>query len=88
MSASGNPVDYIPYERSPGGTITDVTMDGTPLNYLVQGINKKGVFTGSYENKSGKIFGYTGKNAQYNKAITLPGITTTADRRSRHQQQG
>ena len=75
---SGNTADYIPYERSPDGTITDVTMDGTPLNYLAQGINKKGVFTGSYLDSSGNIFGYTGKNAQYKAGITLPGITTTA----------
>jgi probable HAF family extracellular repeat protein len=74
---SGEVLDYVPYERNPGGTITDVTMDGTVLNYLVQGINKKGVFTGSYENTSGVIIGYTGKNAQYKKAFTLPGITTT-----------
>jgi probable HAF family extracellular repeat protein len=76
--SSGNPLDYIPYERSPDGTITDVTMDGTALNYLVQGINKKGVFAGSYENSSSQILGYTGKNAAYKKGITLPGITTTA----------
>jgi probable HAF family extracellular repeat protein len=75
---SGNPVDYIPYERARDGTITDVTMDGTALNYLVQGINMKGTFTGSYENGSAQILGYTGKNAQYKKGITLPGITTTA----------
>jgi len=74
---SGEVLDYIPYERSPDGTITDVTMDGTVLNYLVQGINKKGIFTGSYENASGVIIGYTGKKAQYKKAFTLPGITTT-----------
>ena len=74
---SGNVLDYIPYVRSPDGTITDVTMDGTTLNYLVQGINKKDVFTGSYENASGVIIGYTGKNAQYKKSFTLPGITTT-----------
>jgi hypothetical protein len=76
--SSGNPVDYIPYVRSPDGTITDVTMDGTALNYLVQGINKKSIFTGSYENTSGEIFGYTGKDAEYKKGITLPGITTIA----------
>ncbi|HEX3664926.1 MAG TPA: hypothetical protein VHU23_06820 [Rhizomicrobium sp.] len=76
--AGSSVADYIPYERSPDGTITDVTMDGTPLNYLVQGINKKGVFSGSYEDVSGNIFGYTGQNAQYKKSITLPGITTTA----------
>jgi len=75
--SSGNPVDYIPYERSPDGTITDVTKDGAALNYLVQGINKKGTFTGSYENTSGQIFGYTGKNAEYKKDFTLSGITTT-----------
>jgi hypothetical protein len=75
---SGNTADYIPYERSPDGTITDVTMDGTPLNYLIQGINKKGVFSGSYLDSSGNIFGYTGKNAQYKAGITLPGLTTTA----------
>jgi hypothetical protein len=74
---SGVVTDYIPYERSPDGTITDVTKDGTPLNYLVQGINMKNTFTGSYEDNSGEIFGYTGKNAQYKKGFTLPGITTT-----------
>jgi len=74
---SGAVLDYIPYERAPDGTITDVTMDGSPLNYLVQGINKKGVFTGSYENSSDVIIGYTGKNAAYKNAFTLPGITTT-----------
>jgi len=75
---SGLPTSYIPYERSPDGTITDITMDGAPLNYLAQGINKKGAFTGSYENSSSQIIGYTGKNAAYKKSITLPGITTTA----------
>jgi probable HAF family extracellular repeat protein len=75
---SGDPTQYVPYERAPDGTITDVTMDGAPLNYLAQGINKKGAFTGSYFDMSGNIFGYTGKNAQYKAGITLPGITTTA----------
>ena len=74
---SGNPLDYIPYERSPDGTITDVTMNGTTLNYLVQGINKKDIFTGSYENSSGDIIGYTGKNAEYSDSIDLTGITNT-----------
>jgi hypothetical protein len=74
---SGNALDYIPYERTPDGTITDVTMDGTALNYLVQGINRKGLFTGNYENTSGQYIGYTGKNAEYGKALKLKGITTT-----------
>ena len=75
---SGDISQYVPYERSPDGTVTDITMDGSPLNYLAQGINKKGVFAGSYLNTSGQIVGYTGKNARYNHDITLPGITTTA----------
>jgi hypothetical protein len=73
-----DPTTYVPFERSPGGTVTDVTMDGNPLNYLVQGINKKATFTGSYEDTDGNIFGYTGKKAEYKKGIKLPGIKTTA----------
>jgi len=74
---SDDPVDYIPYERSPKGKITDVTMNGTTLNYLVQGINKANTFTGNYENSSGQYIGYTGTNAQYSKSIKLKGITNT-----------
>ncbi len=75
---SGSPTSYIPYERSPDGTITDITMNGTNLNYLAQGINKKGVFAGSWENSSSQILGYIGKDAQYQKGIKLKGLTTTA----------
>jgi hypothetical protein len=76
--SSGAPTSYIPYERSPDGTITDVTKKGSPLNYLIQGINKKGTFAGSYEDtSSGQIFGYTGKNAEFKKLFKLKGITTT-----------
>lgn len=75
---SGQPTSYIPFVRSPDGTITDVTKHGHLLNYLVQGINRGGFFTGSWENASGQIIGYTGKNAQYKSAIKLPGITTIA----------
>lgn len=74
----GNPDCYVPFERTTDGTITTVTMNGTALNYLVQGINKKDAFTGSYENSSSQIFGYTGKNAQFSKGIKLKGITNTA----------
>ena len=75
---SGQPTSYIPFVRSPDGTITDVTKNGVTLNYLVQGINRGGFFTGSYENASAKIIGYIGKNGKYKSKITLPGITTTA----------
>lgn len=75
---SGDPTQYIPYVRSRDGTITDVTMNGSPLNYLVQGINIKGTFTGSYEDNSGNIFGYTGKNAQFVRGIKLRGVQNIA----------
>jgi hypothetical protein len=74
--ACGSVTCYIPFERTPDGTITNITMNGSTLNYIAQGINKKKVFTGSYENSSGTIIGYTGKNAQWKKDFTLPGITT------------
>jgi hypothetical protein len=74
---SGDVTTYIPFERTKKGVITNVTMGGTNLNYLAQGINKKGVFTGSYENSSAQIIGYIGKNAAYTSAIKLKGIKNT-----------
>lgn len=76
---TGAATDYIPFERSAKGTITEVTMKGTVLNYLAQGITTKGIFTGNYENSSLVDVGYTGKNAKYTKAITLKGIKNTGD---------
>lgn len=73
----GSVTCYIPFERTPSGTITNITMNGTTLNYLVQGINKKGVFTGSWENSSSQILAYIGKNAVYTKNIKLKGITNS-----------
>jgi hypothetical protein len=76
-SQSGSNESYIPFERNSGGTITNVTRSGTPLNFLIQGINKKGVFAGSYVNTNLQIVGYTGKNAKYTGAIKLKGIRNT-----------
>lgn len=77
-NATGSGSTYIPFERTPNGTITNVTMNGTAMNYLAQGINAKKLFTGSYYNTSNVITGYIGKNAAWKKDFTLPGITTTA----------
>lgn len=74
---SGDPTTYIPFERTPKGKITNVTMNGTDLNYLVQGINKKNIFTGNYEDTSGKFIGYTGTKAKFTAAIKLKGIKNT-----------
>lgn len=71
-----SPSDYIPFERTPDGTITNVTMGGSTLNDLIQGINNKNVFTGDYIN-SNQVIGYTGSNAQYTNSFTLNGITNT-----------
>jgi hypothetical protein len=76
-NSTGTPTTYIPFERTPHGVITTVTMGGTALNYLVQGINKKNIFTGSYDNSSSQVIAYIGKNAAYTKTIKLKGIKTT-----------
>lgn len=76
-SKKGNPSKDIPFERTPDGTITNVTKDGQTLNYLIQGINNNNnVFAGGYIANSVYI-GYTGANAQYTKNFTLKGITNT-----------
>lgn len=75
---TGTAVDYVPFERTAAGTITDVTKRGNVLNYLVQGINKSGVFDGNYENiTTSQYIAYTGKRAKYMDKIRLKGITTT-----------
>jgi hypothetical protein len=76
-SLSGDPTTYIPFERSPKGKITNVTMNGTVLNYLVQGINTKGTFSGNYENSSAQFIGYTGAKSKFGSAIKLKGIKNT-----------
>jgi hypothetical protein len=76
--STGNVLDYVPFERTPDGTITHVTKKGQVLNYLVQGINRYSVFDGGYEDpNTGEFIGYTGKRAKYKNKIKLNGITTT-----------
>jgi hypothetical protein len=67
----------IPWERSVKGKITDITMDGNPLNNPAQGINKAGTFTGNYDNTDGTSVGYLGKKAKYVSSFKLKGITNT-----------
>ncbi|HEY3777246.1 MAG TPA: hypothetical protein VGL35_04245 [Rhizomicrobium sp.] len=76
-SQSGSADSYIPFERASDGTITDLAKKGVTLNDLIQGINKNGVFTGSYATTSLQIVGYTGKNAKFTGGIKLKGITNT-----------
>jgi len=61
-----------PWERTPGGTLTDVTKKGTTLNQLAQGMNKHNVFAGNYDDTSGVSVGYLGKNAKFMSKIRLP----------------
>lgn len=68
---------HIPFERAPDGTITNVTMNGSTLNDLIQGINNSDVFTGDYINSNLQTIGYTGSNAQFLNSFTLNGITNT-----------
>jgi len=75
--STGTPVDYVPFERAPDGTITHVTKKGQVLNYLVQGINQSNIFDGGYETSTGAYIGYTGSRAKYRSKIKLTGIRTT-----------
>ena len=73
----GNILDYQPFERTPSGTLTNVTKKGKPLNYIAQGIsNATDEFAGSYENNSGIVEGYLGANAKFKKAVKIS-ITNT-----------
>jgi hypothetical protein len=77
-SQNRSPEAYIPFERAPDGTVTNVTMGGTMLNNLVQGINnKKNEFTGSYYNTSLNVVAYIGKSAAFTKGIKLKGIANS-----------
>ncbi|MGH6889330.1 MAG: hypothetical protein ACREHF_09060 [Rhizomicrobium sp.] len=75
-SQSGSNESYIPFERTADGTITNVTKAGAPLNSLAQGINRKGVFAGSYVNTNLQFVGYLGRSGKYTGAIKLKGLKT------------
>jgi len=60
------------WERSAGGTMTNVTHSGNPVALaLAQGINKTGLFTGDYSNSSGVETGATGQKHKYTAKISL-----------------
>jgi len=80
-----DPTTYVPFERSPGGTVTDVTMDGNPLNYLVRGINDAGDLVGWYIDTDGVEHGFllSGKTATTiddpNGTTNLEGINNNGE---------
>ena len=77
-SQSGATTGDIPFERDPGGNITEITKKGKLLNYLAQGINNKNnEFAASYVNSSLSVVGYLGESGTYKKAIKLSGIANT-----------
>lgn len=77
-SQSGQAASYIPFERDPKGTITEVTMKGALLNDIAQGINNKNnEFAAAYLNTSLAYVGYLGENGAYKKSINLSGIANT-----------
>jgi hypothetical protein len=60
------------WERSPTGTLKNVTQGGTPVALaLAQGINKSNIFTGDYLNASGVETGAIGQKHKYTKDIKL-----------------
>lgn len=76
-SGNSSPSADIPFVRAPNGTITNVTMRGTTLNYLIQGINSKNAFTGGYLNTNLQVAGYVGSNTKYAKSFKLANIINT-----------
>lgn len=60
-----------PWERFPDGTLKTVTMNGTALNQLAQGMDKAGVFGGNYDNSSSVSVPYLGKKAKWTSDVTV-----------------
>lgn len=60
-----------PWERFPDGTLKTVTMNGTALNQLAQGLNGAGVFGGNYDNSSSVSVPYLGKKAKWTSDVTV-----------------
>ena len=82
-SQNHSPESYIPFERAPDGTITNVTMGGATLNNIVQGINRRSEFTGSYYNTSLNVVAYVGKNAAFSEGHQAEGYREYGRRRTR-----
>jgi hypothetical protein len=77
-SQSGSASTYVPFARDPKGNITEITKNGSLLNYLVQGINNKNnMFAGSYVNTSLEVIGYLGEGGQYKKTFKVGGLKNT-----------
>jgi hypothetical protein len=77
-ASSGSAGSYVPFERDPKGNITEITRNGSLLNYLAQGLNNKSnEFAASYVNQSLTVVGYLGEGGQYKKSVKLTGINNT-----------
>lgn len=60
------------WERTPAGTLKGVTMKGTGLNGVAQGLNRAGEFGADYiDPNTGLTDGYIGKRFKYRKKIRL-----------------
>jgi hypothetical protein len=77
-SQNGSTSGDIPFERDPKGNITEITKNGSLLNYLMQGINNKNnEFAGSYVNASLAVVGYLGENGKYKSTFKGAGLKNT-----------
>jgi len=57
--------------RTAKGKLTGITMKGTQLTEVAQGLNKDGTFTGNYDNTSGVSVGYLGKKSKWSSDVKL-----------------
>jgi hypothetical protein len=60
------------FERTVAGKNSTVTMSGTPLTGIAQGIDSAGEFVGGYQTAGGQGNAYYGKSHLYQSDITLP----------------
>lgn len=71
---TGDHCSFIEWERDKHGAMTQISMGGTPLNGIAQGMNPKGEFAGDYcdTGGSGTIFGMLGKKNEWKEDVSTP----------------
>jgi hypothetical protein len=63
---------FAPWEWTKSTGVVGVTLHGTPVDQVAQGVTKAGQFVGDYTNTTTNLFvGYTGKNAKVIKDFKL-----------------
>lgn len=71
--SSGDHCAFIEWERDPGGTITQVSKNGSPLFGIAQGIDSSSMkFVADHCKSNGVIVGFEGRNAKFKDPYSTP----------------